>query len=140
VAFDFRSFAAAHEPWAFTDARGRTWTPARELSAPEAIRWTIRFERVKSLEDWYRVTSRLIRRLFPWHIKYWWSGDPAAAFNEMPIEARKAALDDLFRHRSRTTSTPRPSPNPTTTPKPSSADSPPIPTPGPSVASDFTRP
>lgn len=140
MAFNYRAFAAAHEPWAFTDARGRTWTPVQELSALEAIRWATRFEGVRRAELWWGVCSQLIRRLFPFRLQYWWTGDPYRAFREMPLDAQRAAIDDLFRPRRGRTSTP-PSSRIPTIPKRSSADSPLIPSPASPVgASSSTRP
>lgn len=127
MAFDYRAFAAAHEPWAFTDAQGRTWTPAQELSALEAVRWATRYEGVREAADWWTVTSRLVRRLFPFRVRYWWTGDPYRAFKALSLDAQRAAIDDLFRPRRARTSTPSPSWTPTT-PNRSSDDSPRIPT------------
>jgi hypothetical protein len=134
VAFDVRTFSAAHEPWSFTDERGRVWQPTRELSAPAALRWLARIDLVQdelgnghlnqtaALDRWLSVTRRIIRSLFPWHPRYWWSGDPSRAFDRLPLDARRAAIDALFRSRGLRTSSPPP-PNPQTTQRPSSGNS-----------------
>lgn len=140
MAFDVRAFTAAHEPWSFTDDRGRVWQPARELSALAAARWLARLEHLQQelvhgrlsaaegFDRWVSLTRRIVRSLFPWRIRYWWIGDPSRAFDRLSLEARRQAIDDLFRSRARRTSTTRPQSR-QTTPKPSSAHSPPTRTP-----------
>lgn len=108
MAFDARAWLASHEPWSFTDGRGRRWKPTRELSALEVVRWSERYSQARTGEAWLSVTSRLVRRLFPFRFRYWWSGDPCAAFKRLPLEMQQAALTDLFQRGSRTTTTPAP--------------------------------
>lgn len=65
MAFNARDFLAAHQPWAFTDARGRRHE-ARDLGHHEVVRWFGRFEAAG--EDpvaQEAVASRFMRRLFP---------------------------------------------------------------------------
>jgi hypothetical protein len=121
VAFDVRTFSAAHEPWSFTDDRGRVWQPTRELSGPAAVRWLARIELVQrelaqenltaaeGLDRWLSVTRRIIRSLFPWRPRYWWSGDPSRAFDRLPLDSRQALIDALFQSRGLRTSTQLPS-------------------------------
>lgn len=125
MAFDVRTFHAAHEPWSFTDAQGRVWQPRRELSAPAAGRWLARIDLIQdeitsgrlsasaAIDRWLSVTRRIVRSLFPWRPVYWLTGDPVRAFDQLDLEARRRAIDDLFRSREQRTSTPLPRPTQT---------------------------
>lgn len=121
MAFDERAFVAAHEPWTFTDRRGRVWTPRREMSAPRALYWRKAFSdaEVENDIDRYRsLASRFVREVFPTSIwrwfRYLWSGDPYGCFMGLSADAQRAAINDFFRPRRplRSPPVPRRSSNP----------------------------
>lgn len=92
----YNAFTAAHEAWTFTDRFGEVHVAA-PISAPQANRFAWRFQQAAGdIATTERLTGELVRRMFPWRMRYLWRGDPAARFMAQTPRQRAEALNAFF--------------------------------------------